>query len=233
MTGRVKADCGAILVEHSYALNGVRFAPVARGTASGAACCRGRRSAATGAGLSSFRAYSWRSRVGYYRDCDVFERATYLCGSYPARRLCRRVGAARLHRNLGQRRRCGRQREPMRALRVQIVEDEGMIATLLAEVLVGMGYDVCAIEATEADAVAAAARCRPDLIIVDARLREGSGVSAVEQILRTGFVPHVFVSGDTARVRALRPGAVLLRKPFREPELAGAIQRALSAAAAP
>jgi len=120
----------------------------------------------------------------------------------------------------------------MRALRILLAEDDVMIGMLLAEMLVGMGYDVCAIEPTEADAVAAAARCRPDLIIVDARLGEGSGVSAVEQTLRAGFVPQVFVSGDTARVRALRPGAVLLQKPFREPDLAGAIQRALSAAAA-
>lgn len=120
----------------------------------------------------------------------------------------------------------------MRALRILLAEDDVMIGMLLAEMLAGMGHDVCAIESTEADAVAAAARCRPDLMIVDARLGDGSGVSAVEQILRAGFVPQVFVSGDTARVRALWPGAVLLQKPFREPDLAGAIQRALSAAAA-
>ena len=38
----------------------------------------------------------------------------------------------------------------MKALRVMVVEDDGMIAMLLAEVLTGMGHDVCAIEATEA-----------------------------------------------------------------------------------
>ena len=120
----------------------------------------------------------------------------------------------------------------MSALRVLVVEDEAMTATLLAEVLVGMGHDVCAIEATEADAVAAAARYRPNLMIVDARLGHGSGVSAVEDILRTGFVPHVFISGDASRVQALRPGAVVIEKPFRVADLARAIQRALGAAAA-
>ncbi len=69
---------------------------------------------------------------------------------------------------------------------------------LFADALAAMGYDVCAIEATEAGAVAAAARYKPDLMIVDARLRDGSGVSAVEEILRTGWVPHVFVSGETS-----------------------------------
>lgn len=119
----------------------------------------------------------------------------------------------------------------MRADRVLVVEDDAVIATLLAEVLEGMGHDVCAIEATEADAVAAANRCRPDLMIVDARLGDGSGVSAVEEILRAGFVPHVFVSGDALRVQALRPGALVIQKPFRESDLARAIQHALGGAA--
>lgn len=117
----------------------------------------------------------------------------------------------------------------MAALRVLLVEDEAVIAVLLAEVLGGMGYEVCAIEATEADAVAAAVRCRPDLMIVDARLGAGSGVSAVEQILRDGPVPHVFVSGDSSSVQALRPDAVVMQKPFREADLANAIERALAA----
>ncbi|SDR54237.1 Response regulator receiver domain-containing protein [Rhizobiales bacterium GAS191] len=118
----------------------------------------------------------------------------------------------------------------MRALSVLVVEDDALIAMLFADVLAEMGHDVCAIEATEAGAVAAATRCRPDLMIVDARLAMGSGVSAVEAILRDGFVPHVFVSGDVMSVQALRPGAVVIQKPFREPDLVRAIQRALDAA---
>jgi FixJ family two-component response regulator len=68
-------------------------------------------------------------------------------------------------------------------------------------------------------------------MFVDVQLGDRSGVSAVEKILRTGFVPHVFVSGDTLGVRALRPDAVVIQKPFRESDLARAIQRALGAAA--
>lgn len=118
----------------------------------------------------------------------------------------------------------------MKALRVLVVEDEAMIAALFAEVLAGMGHDVCAIEATQADAVAAAVRCRPDLMIVDAQLGDGSGVSAVEEILRTGFVPHLFVSGDFSRIKALKPDAVTICKPFHVADLARAIQRALDVA---
>ena len=49
----------------------------------------------------------------------------------------------------------------MTALRVLVVEDDALIGALLAEMLAGMGHDVCGIEATEAAAVSAEARCRP------------------------------------------------------------------------
>ena len=70
---------------------------------------------------------------------------------------------------------------------------------LTGELLEQMGYDVCAIESTEADAVAAAVRCRPDLVIVDVLLGDGSGVSAVEEILRAGPV-HISSSAVTSRI---------------------------------
>jgi len=116
----------------------------------------------------------------------------------------------------------------MNPLHVLVVEDDVMIGALLAEMLVEMGHDVYAIETTEAAAVAAASRFRPQLMIVDVGLGAGSGVSAVAEILRAGPIPHVFMSGDVSRVRALRPGAVTLQKPFREPDLARAIRRALA-----
>jgi two-component system, response regulator PdtaR len=54
-----------------------------------------------------------------------------------------------------------------------------------------MGYDVCAIETTEANAVTAAVRCAPDLVIVDLWLGVERGVAAVDKMLRTGSVPHL------------------------------------------
>jgi len=121
--------------------------------------------------------------------------------------------------------------ELMKALRVLVIEDDALIAMLLAELLAGMGHDVCATAATEAEAVSAAARHRPDLMIVDAGLGRGSGVAAVEEILRAGPIAHVFVSGDAGSVRTRQPDAVVVRKPFREAELARAIDLALVAAA--
>jgi DNA-binding NtrC family response regulator len=117
--------------------------------------------------------------------------------------------------------------QPTKALRVLLVENDAMIVMALSDVLAEMGYDVCATEVTEAGAVAAAVRCKPDVMIVDAILEDGSGIVAVEQILCSGFIPHVFISGDISRVQACRPGAVALQKPFREPDLVRALQHAL------
>ena len=115
-----------------------------------------------------------------------------------------------------------------RALRIMVVEDDVINATLLAEVLEDMGYIVCAIEATETDAVAAAARCVPDLIVMDATLGDGSGIAAIKTILRSRAIPHLFVSGDLSEVVALCPSAPMLRKPFRISDLALAIERAVT-----
>jgi CheY-like chemotaxis protein len=117
-----------------------------------------------------------------------------------------------------------------KALRILVIEDNAIIAMLLEQTLIGMGHEVCAVEATEVGAVTAAALYKPGLLIVDARLREGNGISAVEQILRNGFVPHIFVSGDDLRRELLSPHAILLGKPYDELELAQAIQGALAPA---
>jgi len=118
----------------------------------------------------------------------------------------------------------------MEALRVLVIEDDALIAMLLSELLAGMGHDVCATAATQAEAVIAASRYRPDLMIVDAGLGRGSGISAVEEILRARPIAHLFLTGDAKTVRTSKPDAVVVRKPFREAELARAIDLALVAA---
>jgi CheY-like chemotaxis protein len=113
-------------------------------------------------------------------------------------------------------------------LRVLVVEDDAIIASLLAETVEGLGHSVCAIATTQDEAVAQALTCQPDLMIVDASLTEGSGVAAVDTILQMRFVPYLFVTGNGRQVRALHPEAVILEKPFFLPELVRAIEKALS-----
>jgi CheY-like chemotaxis protein len=106
-----------------------------------------------------------------------------------------------------------------------------MISLILAERPGELGYDVCAIAATEDDAVADATRCNPGLIIVDQQLLEGSGLSAVDRILRTRPVPCVFISG--APMHPKRPGTTVLQKPFLEEDLVRAIHFVIGSAGAP
>ena len=112
-------------------------------------------------------------------------------------------------------------------LRVLVVEDDALIGMLLGDMLEMMGHEVCAIETTQAGAVAAAARCLPDVMIVDAQLGTGSGIAAVDDIIARRPVPHVFATGDVRAVRAIRPRAVVLEKPFTEASLASAMTQAL------
>ncbi len=90
-----------------------------------------------------------------------------------------------------------------------------------------MGYDVCAIVSTETDAIASAALHKPDVMIVDAHLGTGSGIVAVETILRDGFIPHVFATGDPPSILAHVPSAIVIQKPFRETDISLAIHQAL------
>jgi CheY-like chemotaxis protein len=119
----------------------------------------------------------------------------------------------------------------MQSLRILVVEDDPMIGPLLAELLEDLGHFVCAVETDALKAVAAATRLRPDLMIVDVGLGEVSGVTAVAQILKARFVPHVFVTGDVLKNLSLGPKAVLIQKPYRSHDLVAAIARATAGGA--
>ncbi len=102
----------------------------------------------------------------------------------------------------------------MKPLNILVMEDDAVIAMLLGEVLAAMGHRVCATAATEDDGIMAAARCHPDLLIV----------------LRHEPVPHLFVTANTNSVRALRPDAVVIEKPFSQEQLARALSQVYSPA---
>lgn len=111
-------------------------------------------------------------------------------------------------------------------LGIVIVEDDALIAMDLADLLIGMGHDVRAIAQTESEAVAAALRCQPDLMIVDGQLAEGSGMEAMRQIQATGHVAHFYITGDPLRIAGLSADVVVVAKPFTLNDLASGIARA-------
>ncbi len=116
-------------------------------------------------------------------------------------------------------------------LRVLVVEDQHLIAMLIESYLGDLGHETCAIVASELDAVEAAARINPDLVIADVNLRPGNGPDAVEAIGRARGSPvaSLFISGEAHRLRAERPDLVFLSKPFRARDLAAGIGKAMAA----
>lgn len=125
----------------------------------------------------------------------------------------------------------GREQTPvasMKALRILLVEGDASIGALLSEILEGIGHQICAAEASAANALAAAREWRPDLIFVDVGTNDAIGVAAVAEILREDFVPYVFVAGDALNALAFGANAILIQKPFRERDIADAIRQAQS-----
>lgn len=110
-----------------------------------------------------------------------------------------------------------------------IVEDEALIALALEDMLVDLGFSVCGIAASAADALRLARQHAPNLVLMDVRLKGADdGVTAARAMSAHGLSPCViFLTGSrepatVARVRADQP-AGLLFKPVRPEDLAAAI----------
>lgn len=96
-----------------------------------------------------------------------------------------------------------------------------MVGAMLAELLIGIGHDVCRIATTESEAIPAVARVSPDLMIVDADLRQGSGTAAMEVVQLRCAMPHFFMTGGS---RIIMPvNAIVLRKPSGMADLIAAL----------
>ena len=115
----------------------------------------------------------------------------------------------------------------MKPVRILIAEDDTLIAMFLEELLEAMGHEVCAAVCDQAEVIAAAAQHAPDLLIIDEGLREGSGMAAVADILKTRFMPHIYATGSAHRVLMHHPDAIVLLKPYTVQALSRAIERAL------
>jgi diguanylate cyclase (GGDEF)-like protein len=117
--------------------------------------------------------------------------------------------------------------------RVLVIEDEAVTALDLATELRALGYDVCGVVDTAADAIAAARHASPDLVLMDIHLADGGdGVETAQTICEHQDVAVVFLtahSDDLTLKRALQvsPFGYLI-KPFRARDLQVAIDVALA-----
>lgn len=105
-----------------------------------------------------------------------------------------------------------------------IIEDRGPIAALLVDELGRLGYHSLAVATGEGEAVAAAETHRPDLLVVDDRIRDGSGIRAASRICCKALTPVVFLIGNPEHFADAVPHAVLIEQPFGSRSLLKAIR---------
>ena len=116
------------------------------------------------------------------------------------------------------------------ATEVLIIEDEPIIAADLEATLSELGHHVSDIAATRAEALAAATRHPPGLIVSDIQLADGSsGADAVMDILARHDIPVVVITAFPERLlTGERPEpSFIVTKPFQPGNVKAAVAQAL------
>ncbi|MFA5121666.1 response regulator [Zavarzinia sp.] len=116
--------------------------------------------------------------------------------------------------------------------RILVVEDEAFIAFFLDAVLTDAGFEVIGPVDDARAAIRVAREERPDLALMDIRLKgDLDGVSATRTLVQTLGVPVVVVSANADQARDdLRPlTRHVLGKPVAGDELVATVRRALAA----
>jgi len=120
----------------------------------------------------------------------------------------------------------------MEKARILVVEDESLLAEDIQERLRTLGYEVPAVAHSGEEALAGAALARPDLVLMDIRLKgEMDGIETA-RVLRERFsLPVIYLTGEAddatlERAKATEPLGYLL-KPIEEKRLYSTIEIAL------
>ncbi len=117
------------------------------------------------------------------------------------------------------------------ALRVVVVEDEGLIRMDVVATLQEAGYEVVGEGADGEEAIKLATELEPDLVVMDIKMPKLDGISAAEKIaeLKIPVVLLTAFSQSDLVARAAEAGAMAyVTKPFKPTDLLPAIQIALS-----
>lgn len=114
--------------------------------------------------------------------------------------------------------------------RVLIIEDELLIGLDLQDIVTALGHDVVDVVGTADAAVEAAMQHRPNLVLADIQLADGSsGIDAVRTILSRLNVPVIFITAFPDRLlTGERPEPTfLITKPYSEETVQAGISQAL------
>lgn len=116
--------------------------------------------------------------------------------------------------------------------RILIVEDERITAEDLRDILTELGYTITASVSSGAEAIAKADETRPDLALMDIRIKGDMDGTETARVLRERFnIPVVYLTAhaDSATLSRAKLAEPLgyITKPFQEAELHASIEIAL------
>jgi diguanylate cyclase (GGDEF)-like protein/PAS domain S-box-containing protein len=120
----------------------------------------------------------------------------------------------------------------MEKIRILIVEDEGLIARDIENMLKNAGYEVSGVVSSGEEAIEEADKSQPDLILMDIILRgDMDGVEAAEKIREHLNIPVIYLTAHTdentlERAKLTEPQGYTL-KPVEQKELLTVIEMAL------
>jgi CheY-like chemotaxis protein len=117
---------------------------------------------------------------------------------------------------------------------ILIVEDEGLIALHISEILAHAGYRVADLLPSGEDALEYLSKTPPpDLILMDIGLAgKMNGIETARRIREHSDIPVIFLTAYSDKIRIHEAGEVSaferIRKPFTEKDLIAAVETALS-----
>ena len=114
-----------------------------------------------------------------------------------------------------------------------IIDDNMIVSRAIQNCLQARGFTSFDHTWTENQAVAAAARCPPDLIVIGDEVETGSSLGAARQIAGMFNVPGLMVTGDTFRAQRHLEGTSAFKGPFLLNQLDEAVHLARSETQSP
>lgn len=89
----------------------------------------------------------------------------------------------------------------MKSKKVLIVEDELIISLLIEKMVENLGHEVVDKVSSGEEAITAAQRYNPDIILMDIRLKgEIDGIEAMSKIRQEKEIPVIYISGNTDKL---------------------------------
>ena len=115
---------------------------------------------------------------------------------------------------------------------VLIVEDDGLIALSLMQLLQKSGYDVPDPVASGEEAIESIRTSMPDLILMDITFAHGiDGIETARQIRQIADIPIIFISAHSDEKQRARAGEIarsgFIVKPFTDREVLSQIEELL------